>query len=682
VSRPVAGRAGLRRRIVTVGVALIAAFAASSAYDVWRARTESIAATNRELTTLSRALAEEAGRVFQSVDVLLRDSADWYAGAGERLGAEEARESLATLAAGLPHVLSLAAEDEQGVTRYQWTSEEAAHVPEAAQFVMTRTVERSGRDAGRVLARVDLADFEELYQAIDAGAGNSIILLRNDGMLAARYPTVAGAIGRRFAELSAESEAASQAGQGGLLISPIDHARRFVAASPVRGQPFLVMVTREERVAFATWYEQSTHVAVRTLLLALMGVALIAVLARQLERADVAEADKDRLQAQLRQSQKMEAMGTLAGGIAHDFNNILGAILGYSELAQKNAPPGGPVRRHLEQVLQAATRAKSLVERILAFSRSGLGERAPLHVQSLIEETLGLLAASLPPRIRLEKRLTADDSAVIGDATQLHQVTMNLCTNAVHAMAQGGTLTVTLERIEVSASRPVSHGLLRPAPYVRLCVSDTGAGIAPPVLERMFDPFFTTKGVGEGTGLGLSLVHGIVADLGGAIDVSTHTGAGSTFAIWLPSAGTTPRPTPRVARELPHGQGQTVMVVDDEPALVGFLEETLGELGYEPAGFVASAAALAALADEPARFDLVLTDETMPDMTGLELAREIRRLRPDLPVILMSGHSSAALAERAHAEGVVAVLRKPLAGADIAEALERALQAGAETTFS
>jgi signal transduction histidine kinase/ActR/RegA family two-component response regulator len=682
VSRPAAGRARLRRRIVAVGAALIAAFAASSAYDVWRARAESVAATNRELTTLSRALAEEAGRVFQSVDLLLRDSADWYSAAGERLGAEEAREALATLAAGLPHVLSLAAEDDQGVKRYEWIADEAAHVPEAAQYVMARTVERSGRDAGRVLARVDLADFEEFYQAIDAGAGNSIVLLRNDGMLAARHPPLASSIGRRFEDLTAESEAASQAGEGGLVISPIDHARRFVAASPVREQPFVVMVTREERVALAPWREQSTHVAVRTLLLCLVGIALIALLARQLERADAAEADKDRLQAQLRQSQKMEAMGTLAGGIAHDFNNILGAILGYSELAQKNAPPAGPVRRHLEQVLQAARRAKSLVERILAFSRSGLGERAPLHVQSLIEETLGLLAASLPPRIRLEKRLAADDCAVIGDATQLHQVTMNLCTNAVQAMAQGGTLSVTLERVEVTAMRALSHGTLRPGPYVCLCVGDTGAGIPPHVLERMFDPFFTTKGVGEGTGLGLSLVHGIVADLGGAIDVSTHAGAGSTFAIWLPSAGTTPRPAPRVARELPHGQGQTVMVVDDEPALVGFLEETLGELGYEPAGFVASAAALEALADEPQRFDLVLTDETMPDITGVELARQIRRVRPDLPVILMSGHSSAALAERAHAEGVAAVLRKPLAGADIAEALERALRKQGQTAVS
>jgi CheY-like chemotaxis protein/two-component sensor histidine kinase len=324
-------------------------------------------------------------------------------------------------------------------------------------------------------------------------------------------------------------------------------------------------------------------------------------------------------------------------------------------------------------VLQAAKRAKTLVERILAFSRSGLGERAPLHVQSLIEETLELLAASLPPRIRLERHLAVDDSAVVGDATQLHQVTMNLCTNAVQAMAQGGTLTVTLERISVGDSRSLSHGALRPGLYVRLCVSDTGAGIPPHVLERMFDPFFTTKGVGQGTGLGLSLVHGIVADLGGAIDVATQPGAGSTFAIWLPAAGTTPRPAPRVARELPHGHGETVMIVDDEPALVGFLEETLGELGYEPAGFCASSAALAALAEEPSRFDLVLTDETMPDMTGIELVREIRRIRPDLPGILMSGHSSAALAERAHAAGIATVLRKPLGGAEIAEALERVL---------
>jgi PAS domain S-box-containing protein len=384
-----------------------------------------------------------------------------------------------------------------------------------------------------------------------------------------------------------------------------------------------------------------------------------------------AEVEKERLEAQLRRSQKMEAMGTLAGGIAHDFNNILGAILGYGELAQKATAEDSVVRRYLDNVMHAGGRAKALVERILAFSRSGVGERGPINVQAVIDETLELLAASLPPGVRLEKRLEAGDAAIVGDATQLHQVAMNLCTNALQAMEDGGVLEVALDRANVAQSRRLSHGDLAAAAYVRLCVSDTGGGIPPGVLERMFDPFFTTKGVGEGTGLGLSLVHGIVADLGGAIDVRTTVGRGTTFTIWLPIGGEVAAPSAERATELPHGDGQTVMIVDDEKPLVALAEEILAELGYEPIGFSSSAAALAAFREAPQRFDIVLTDETMPELVGTALAREIRLLRPDIPIVLMSGYSGTSLHERARTIGIREVLRKPLQSKDIAECFGR-----------
>jgi signal transduction histidine kinase/CheY-like chemotaxis protein len=386
-----------------------------------------------------------------------------------------------------------------------------------------------------------------------------------------------------------------------------------------------------------------------------------------------AEAEKERLEIQLRQSQKMEAMGTLAGGIAHDFNNILGAILGYGELAQKAAPQGGVVRRYLDNVMHAGGRAKALVERILAFSRSGVGERGPINVQAVIEETLELFAASLPPGVRLARRLDAGNAAVVGDATQLHQVAMNLCTNALQAMENGGVLEVVLDRADVAQSRRLSHGDLGPGTYVRLCVSDTGGGISPNVLDRMFDPFFTTKNVGEGTGLGLSLVHGIVADLGGAIDVHTAVGQGTTFTIWLPTAGEATVSSAELATELPHGEGQTVMVVDDEKALVALAEETLAELRYEPIGFNSSIAALEAFREAPERFDIVLTDETMPGLIGTVLAHEIRKLRPDVPIVLMSGYSGAQMHERARAAGISEILRKPVQSKDIAECFSRVL---------
>jgi signal transduction histidine kinase/CheY-like chemotaxis protein len=386
-----------------------------------------------------------------------------------------------------------------------------------------------------------------------------------------------------------------------------------------------------------------------------------------------AEAEKERLELQLRQSQKMEAMGTLAGGIAHDFNNILGAILGYGELAQKATAEDSVVRRYLDNVMHAGGRAKALVERILAFSRSGVGERGPINVQSVIEETLELLAASLPLGVRLDKRLEAGGAAIVGDATQLHQVAMNLCTNALQAMENGGVLEVVLDRADVAQQRRLSHGDLASGAYVRLCVSDTGSGIPPKVLERMFDPFFTTKGVGEGTGLGLSLVHGIVADLGGAIDVRTTVGRGTTFTIWLPIAGEATIPLTKVAAELPRGDGQAVMIVDDEKPLVALAEETLAELGYEPIGFSSSVAALEAFRAAPQRFDIVLTDETMPELIGTDLARELRLLRPDIPIVLMSGYSGAQMHERARAAGIREVLHKPLQSRDIAECFARVL---------
>jgi PAS domain S-box-containing protein len=388
-----------------------------------------------------------------------------------------------------------------------------------------------------------------------------------------------------------------------------------------------------------------------------------------------AQVDKEHLEAKLRQSQKMEAIGTLAGGIAHDFNNILGAILGYGELAHQQSLQGSALRRYLDNVLHAAGRAKSLVDRILGFSRSGLGERAPVHVQSVTEETLELLAASLPPGIRLERNLLAGDAAVIGDATQLHQVVMNLCTNALQAMEGDGVLSVALERISLGEPRSLWRGTLQKGPHLRLTISDTGSGIPREVFDRIFDPFFTTKGVGEGTGLGLSVVHGIVRDLGGAIEVGTRAGQGTTFEIWLPLAGETRDSPDESARELPRGGGAVVMIVDDESVLVLLAEEMLAELGYEPVGFNSSAAALQAFKADPQRFDLVLTDEAMPDLIGTELAREIRSVAPCVPIVLMSGYGGPQLLQRATAIGVNEVLRKPLQRRDLAEALARVLRA-------
>ena len=383
--------------------------------------------------------------------------------------------------------------------------------------------------------------------------------------------------------------------------------------------------------------------------------------------------DRVRLEAELRRSQKMEAIGTLAGGIAHDFNNLLGAILGFSEMAQRKTRAGCAIEAELEQVVQAGQRGKRLVENILTFSRSGVGHQVPVHVQSVVREALTQLGASLPRGLRLGHRLAAGDAAVVGDATQLHQVAMNLCTNAIQAMAGVGVLTVTLDRVELAQQQTLSHGVLQPGEYVRLSVSDTGSGIPDAALARIFDPFFTTKGVGKGTGLGLSLVHGIVVDSRGAINVATKEGHGTTFTAWLPCSGETARPPAEASPELPRGNGESVLIVDDEQPLVRLAEETLAQLGYDPAGFDSPVAALEAFRAEPQRYGLVLIDQTMPALKGTDLAQEIRRLRPEVPIVLMSGYKGPHLTALARDAGVREILHKPLVSRDIADSLARVL---------
>jgi PAS domain S-box-containing protein len=390
----------------------------------------------------------------------------------------------------------------------------------------------------------------------------------------------------------------------------------------------------------------------------------------------LAEEELQRMEHQLRQAQRLEGMGTLAGGIAHDFNNLLGAILGYGEMALRDAPAGSRLRRDLESIMIAGERGRTLVDRILAFSRSGVGERVAVHVEEVVRETLELFAAKLPHGIVIEDRLRAGWAAVMGDATQIHQVLMNLVTNAAHAMPSGGILRVSLECATVGLPRAATTGPLAARDYVVLEVADTGGGIPSEVLERIFDPFFTTKEVGVGTGLGLSLVHGIVTGLGGAIDVVTNVGRGSVFTVYLPRAGDVTKgskPRRSARPKTRRGDREQVLVVDDEQSLVELVTQTLTELGYAPVGFSASAAALEAFSADPGRFDAVITDESMPGTSGSDLIRKMRAIRPTLPIVLVSGYLSTAVVQRAREAGADEVLKKPLSARELATSLDRIL---------
>jgi len=375
----------------------------------------------------------------------------------------------------------------------------------------------------------------------------------------------------------------------------------------------------------------------------------------------------EEVERELRRAQRLEAMGTLAGGIAHDFNNILGAILGYGEMALRDANAGTRLRRDLDSIMAAGERGRALVDRVLAFSRSGVAERVPVHVEAVVREALDQIGARLPPEMTITQRLHAGRAAMLGDPTQVHQVIMNLATNAVQAMPENGMLRVDLETTHFDGTRTAAVGLIVPGDYIVLKVSDTGAGIPHDVLERMFDPFFTTKEAGVGTGLGLSLVHSIVTSVGGAIDVATELGKGSAFTVYLPRSGEAPEKAVDEERPLQRGAGQCVLVVDDEEALVRLATETLASLGYAAVGFTSGATALAAFRAEPGRFDAVLTDERMPGLPGSELIREMRGIRDALPVVLMSGYVGM---ENVDAD---VVLRKPFSARDLAASMTRAL---------
>jgi len=390
-----------------------------------------------------------------------------------------------------------------------------------------------------------------------------------------------------------------------------------------------------------------------------------------------AEDELRRMERQLRQVQRLEAMGTLAGGIAHDFNNLLGAILGYGEMAMRDAPAGSRLRRDLDSIMVAGERGRALVDRILAFSRSGVGERVAVHVEDVVRETLELFASNLSDDIVIEEQLHAGRAAVMGDATQIHQVLMNLVTNSAQAMPAGGTLRVSLECTRIDAPRAATTGAIFVGDHVVLKIADTGSGVPPEILERIFDPFFTTKEVGVGTGLGLSLVHGIVTGLGGVIDVATTVGKGSVFTVYLPRAGDISDASPATKPAQPasrQGDREQILIVDDEESLVTLATETLTELGYSPIGYTASAAAFEAFSADPMRFDAMITDESMPGMSGSELIRKVRKIRPAIPILLVSGYLGTAVVRRAREAGADAVLKKPLSARELASSLEHLLR--------
>ncbi|BCS89628.1 hybrid sensor histidine kinase/response regulator [Pseudodesulfovibrio sediminis] len=380
-----------------------------------------------------------------------------------------------------------------------------------------------------------------------------------------------------------------------------------------------------------------------------------------------------RLEDQLRQSQKMEALGTLAGGIAHDFNNILGVILGYSEIIEASAEPDSGLDRRIKEVARAGRRARDLVTQILNFSRQGPQERHAMTLTPLIKEALKLLRSSVPSNVEIISRMETDFDHVMADPTQMHQIMLNLCGNASQAMQEtGGTLTVTLADVQNADPVTPPSDLGKPERFVRLTVSDTGPGIDPDVVGRIFDPFFTTKKQGEGTGMGLAMVHGIVKRHDGYLELENVPGEGAAFHVFLPKSSEIERTETDIPADLVFREGR-ILFVDDEKPLTDIGREMLESCGFDVVTRTSSIEALEAFKFKPNDFDLIITDQTMPNMTGMEFAREVLKLRPGLPIILCTGFSDAVSYDRLRDIGIGDFIMKPMLKQDLMASISRLL---------
>ncbi len=681
-------RTALQPWLVALGLWL--ALTAVASITLWRLRSDALDTQKRELGLLSLALTDEVDRGLQGAEAGLHALRIELRDGRLPLSGPQAEQALRTRADLMPLVQSLWLADRSGRLL---SASDATPLPELASFapaldaladgtialsrpfidtitnqsllaIAVRAEEASG--TSWIVAAMPAAALLGAFTAATPAADARMAVFRSDGELLAgelvtRPAPDESIIAERLASLHSME-----------VIKSGDGSQRLVGLHSLERYGINIVLSRDLGAVLDAW-RQTAQVTAAAMVLLLVLTAMSVTL---VVRADQRHAEAQRaLQTQLSRASKLESLGTLAGGVAHDFNNVLAGIVGFAEMAQDTAPMGSDQARHLDRVLQAALRGKALVERILAFSRGGARETSVFDLAPVVEEVLSLLAASLRPGVILERGLAAHGALVRGDPTQAFEAVMNLCTNAMQAMPEGGMLSVQLERRHVTALQVLSHSRLAPGDVVALTVSDQGCGITAEVMERLFEPFFTTRRKQAGTGLGLAVVHGVVAEFGGAIDVRSTAGQGASFTLYFPEfKGEAASAAVAPAISAPVGKGQRLIVVDDEPLLVTLAQEMLQGLGYEPVGFTDSAAALQALRAAPRRFSALITDEVMPGLTGTQLTQALRGFAPQLPVLLISGYGGALLAARATAAGVTRVLTKPLQRADLARVLAELLQ--------
>ena len=565
-------------------------------------------------------------------------------------------------------------------TRRGQSVEDRFEMPDGPRWFSSRlepVIDEHGEVAAIQIVSFDMTELQRARDEVAAGEQRYRQLVENMEELVYRYDLHPV---RRFAYVSPAAERLTgytaeehyaDPDLGMKLVHP-DDRQRLQDLVEVETTPAAPVVIRwRRRDGSVIWTEQRTRMIrdAEGRVVAIEGVVLDVT-----ERA-LAEQERERLEAQLRRAQKLETIGTLAGGIAHDFNNILAPIVGYTDMVMAELGPGHPLHRDLQHVLRGAERARDLVEQILLFSRQAEKERQPLVMSLLVREALKLLRPSIPATVDIVTHFDPGCGRVWADATQMHQVVVNLCTNAWQAMAgRGGTLTISLAPDHVDADRARRLAPLAEGDYVLLTVSDDGDGMDADTAEHVFEPFYTTRAAEGGTGLGLSVVHGIVQGHGGGIELDTAPGAGATFGVRLPVV----RSDLVAAAAEPEGSGEgaeTLLVADDEEAVLDMVRRMLAGAGYRVDAFSDPRQALAACERDPDRYDLLLTDLTMPGLTGLELADAVRRRRADLPVVLITGFAGAVTAEQARERGVARILAKPLTARQLSSAVREVLDA-------
>ena len=662
---------------------------------LWTARQDAIQSAQTTALNYARTLEVRMDGTFRRTDAVLRALTqlvppEALAPQGELAFAKQVNGELDAMLRDFDELIALRIIDARGDQRYVTSSASTPmanyadrsffkayqNEPQAAllftdvvtgrvsqrpTIVMTRPLrDAQGRFVGAALAPLDLSYFQQQFRKLDIGRNGTVFLRRTEaGQLVLRWPAIEAEVNKPMPANQPILQAVRAGKQETVneYVAFTDGVRRISGTVVVKGYPFFLTVALSHDDVLASW----RRLALFTTLAWLLLHVLIIVMVRRLWRSD---RERRSLEAQLRESQRIESIGTLAGGIAHDFNNILAAILGNVALAREDIGAGHPALASIDQIHKASVRARDLVQQILAFGRRQPQALVNQPLQPLVEESVRLLRSTLPAAVSLECRVAAQPLHVNADGTQVQQVLMNLCTNAWHALqGRPGRIEVGLEPHEVAPGEERAVGATPPLAaghYAHLWVQDQGCGMDTATQARIFEPFFTTKPTGQGTGLGLSVVHGIVAAHHGAIRVDSQPGLGTTMHLYLPTTDAAPveEAAPVTAPGALQGAGQHVAYVDDDEVIVLMVERLLLQAGYRVTAFRDGHEAVAAIAGRPFDFDLVITDFNMPGYSGLDVALALHEVRADLPVVISSGYITEELQAQAAAAGVRGLMRK------------------------